>query len=72
MQKKLGRKYLVCVGDAENDISMLDGADYAYVPADAILKDRYENVCNCADGAIADVIYEKIPKILNLDLDKRG
>ena len=71
LQKRMGRSILVCVGDAENDISMLDGADYAYVPADAILKDRYENVCNCADGAIADVIYEKIPKILNLDLDKK-
>lgn len=71
LQKQMGRSILVCVGDAENDISMLDGADYAYVPADAILKDRYENVCNCADGAIADVIYEKIPNILNLDLDKK-
>ena len=29
LQKKLGRKYLVCVGDAENDLSMLEGADYA-------------------------------------------
>ena len=72
LQKELGRKLLVCVGDAENDIVMLDGADYAFVPADAILKDRYENVCRCADGAVADVIYEKIPNILNLTLDKRG
>ena len=72
LQQQLGRKILVCVGDAENDIVMLDGADYSYVPADAILKNRYENVCNCADGAVADVIYEKIPSILNLTLDKRG
>ena len=72
LQQRLGRKILVCVGDAENDVVMLDGADYAFVPADAILKDRYENVCKCGDGAVADVIYEKIPKILNLDLDKRG
>ncbi len=72
LQKQLGRKILVCAGDAENDVAMLDGADYAFVPADAILSDRYENVCNCADGAVADVIYEKIPRILNLDLDKRG
>ena len=71
LQKQMGRSILVCVGDAENDVPMLDGADYAYVPADAILKDRYETVCNCADGAVADVIYEKIPSILNLDLDKR-
>ena len=72
LQQMLGRKTLVCVGDAENDVVMLDGADFAFVPADAILKDRYENVCKCADGAVADVIYEKIPRILNLDLDKRG
>ena len=72
LQQQLGRKILVCVGDAENDIVMLDGADYSYVPADAILKKRYENVCDCADGAVADVIYEKIPGILNLTLDKRG
>ena len=72
LQQRMGRKTLVCVGDAENDVVMLDGADYAFVPADAILKDRYENVCKCGDGAVADVIYEKIPKILNLDLDKRG
>ena len=72
LQKELGRKLLGCVGDAENDIVMLDGADFAFVPSDAILKDRYENVCSCADGAVADVIYEKIPNILNLTLDKRG
>ena len=64
LQKQLGRKILVCAGDAENDIAMLDGADYSFVPADAILKDRYENVCKCADGAVADVIYKKIPEIL--------
>ena len=71
LQQELGRKILVCVGDAENDIVMLDEADYAFVPADAILKDRYEQVCPCAEGAVADVIYKKIPEILNLDLDKK-
>ena len=71
LQKQMGRKILVCVGDAENDVVMLDEADFAFVPADAILKNRYENVCKCAEGAVADVIYEKIPRILNLDLDKR-
>ena len=64
LQKELGKKILVCVGDAENDITMLDGADYAFCPADGIVADRYENVCNCADGAVADVIYEKIPGII--------
>lgn len=67
LQKKLGRKILVCVGDARNDISMLDGADYAYCPSDAELADRYENVCDCASGAVADVIYKKIPEILGIN-----
>ncbi len=66
LQQDLGKKILVCVGDAENDIPMLDGADYAYCPADGVVADRYETVCNCADGAVADVIYEKIPQILNI------
>ena len=64
LQQELGKRILVCVGDAENDINMLDGADYAYCPADGIVAERYETVCNCADGAVADVIYKKLPAIL--------
>ena len=64
LQNAMGRRILVCVGDAENDISMLDGADYAFCPADGVVADRYETVCNCAEGAVADVIYKKIPEIL--------
>ncbi len=64
LQKKMGRKILICVGDEGNDVAMLDGADYAFCPGDGMVADRYENVCPCAEGAIADVIYEKIPKIL--------
>lgn len=64
LQKELGRKILVCIGDAENDLSMLQAADYAFCPADGMLADRFCNVCPCADGAVADVIYEKIPEIL--------
>ncbi len=66
LQKRLGKKILVCVGDAENDVTMLDGADYAYCPADGVVAERYETVCDCADGAVADVIYKKIPKILGI------
>ena len=66
LQQDLGKKILVCVGDAENDVPMLDGADYAYCPADGVVADRYENVCNCAEGAVAEVIYEKIPEILKI------
>lgn len=64
LQQKLGRKLLVCVGDAENDLPMLRGADYAFSPADGVVADRFPNVCKCADGAVADVIYKKIPEIL--------
>ena len=64
LQQRLGRSILVCVGDAHNDIPMLEGADYAFVPADAALRDRFPNVCRCGYGAVADVIYEKIPEIL--------
>ena len=64
LQQRLGRKILVCVGDAHNDIPMLEGADYAFVPADAALRDRFPNVCKCADGAVAEVIYRELPKIV--------
>ena len=67
LQKKLGRGILVCVGDGENDVSMLNHADFAFCPGDAIVAKRYPNVCNCSDGAVADVIYKKIPEILGLD-----
>ena len=64
LQRELGKKILVCVGDAENDITMLDGADFAFCPSDGIVADRYETVCPCAEGAVADVIYKKLPRIL--------
>lgn len=64
LQRKMGRKILVCVGDADNDLSMMRDADYAFAPADAHIAAQFETVCNCADGAVADVIYEKIPDIL--------
>ena len=64
LQKQLGRKWLVCVGDAENDVAMLQHADFAYCPADGVIADRFETVCPCAEGAVADVIYKKIPEIL--------
>ncbi|MBQ3194608.1 MAG: HAD-IIB family hydrolase [Oscillospiraceae bacterium] len=64
LQQRLGRKILVCVGDAENDLPMMRDADYAFAPADGIIAKHFQTVCNCADGAVADVIYEKIPEIL--------
>ena len=70
LQEKLGRKILVCVGDGENDLSMLEAADFAFTPSDAIVAKRFANVCACAEGAVADVIYEKIPQIVKNGLDK--
>lgn len=64
LQAQLGRKILVCVGDAENDLPMLEGADYAFCPSDGTVADRFSNVCPCGEGAVADVIYNKIPEIL--------
>lgn len=72
LQKELGKKILVCAGDAENDIPMLEGADYAFCPADGVVASRFETVCNCAEGAIADIIYKKIPEILGFTLDITG
>ena len=66
LQKSLGKKYLVCIGDAENDVPMLLGADFAYCPADGVIADRFPNVCRCAEGSVADVIYKEIPKILDI------
>jgi len=64
LQAKLGKKILVCVGDAHNDLTMLEAADYAFCPSDGVVADRFPNVCPCGEGAVADVIYEKIPAIL--------
>ena len=64
LQQRLGRKILVCVGDGHNDTPMLEGADYAFVPSDAALRDRFPNVCPCGEGAVAEVIYKEIPKIV--------
>ena len=64
LKEAMGRKILVCVGDGENDVAMLEAADYAFCPADAIVRDRFPNVCPCGEGAVADVIYKKIPEIL--------
>lgn len=65
LQQRLGRKILVCVGDAENDLPMMRDADYAFAPADGIIAKHFQTVCPCAEGAVADVIYKKIPEILS-------
>ena len=67
LQQALGKKILVCVGDAENDLTMMEGADYSFCPADGVIARDFPNVCPCAEGAVADVIYEKIPAILQIN-----
>ncbi len=63
LQKELGKRWLVCVGDSDNDLSMLRGADFAWCPADGSLADQFPQVCPCGEGAVAEVIYEKLPEI---------
>lgn len=63
LQQELGRKILVCAGDARNDLSMLRDADYSYIPADATIS-GFETVCACAEGAVADIIEKKLEEIL--------
>ncbi len=65
LQAQLGRKILIGVGDANNDLPLLEGADFSFCPADASVADCFPNVCKCGDGAVADVIYNKIPEILS-------
>ena len=64
LQKKLGKKVLVCVGDEGNDVAMLQGADFAFCPSDGAVAADFPNVCPCSQGAVADVIYNELPKIL--------
>lgn len=64
LQSRLGRKILICVGDEENDRSMLEGADFAFSPGDSPMAKLFTPVCPCTEGAVADVIYNEIPKIL--------
>ena len=63
LKEMLGRKILVCIGDAENDRSMLEDADFAFCPADAAICNRYPNVCECSNGSVADLIYNVIPTL---------
>ena len=44
LQAQLNRSILVCVGDAENDLPMLEGADYAFCPSDGVVANRFPNV----------------------------
>lgn len=54
-----GRTKLVCVGDAPNDVGMLDEADEAYIAADgdvSLLDGRYHMAASSSEGTVASVI----------------
>ncbi|MBQ3356465.1 MAG: HAD hydrolase family protein [Oscillospiraceae bacterium] len=61
LAERFGRKILVCAGDAPNDISMLDEADFAFVPEDCdeALRDKpYRRAAPCGEGTVADAIAQ--------------
>ena len=64
LKAQLGKKILVCVGDGENDVPMLQDADFAFCPGDSVVADRFPPVCSCGEGAVAQVIRREIPKII--------
>ncbi|MDD3165012.1 MAG: HAD hydrolase family protein [Oscillospiraceae bacterium] len=60
LAKSLGRRTLVCVGDSPNDLSMLQAADRAFVPANAspaLLRAGFPLAADCGVGAVASVIH---------------
>ena len=66
LANQYGRQLLVCAGDAPNDISMLDEADFAFVPADrdeALRSRPYLEAAPCNEGTVADAI-EKLEALL--------
>ena len=61
LARQLGRKILVCVGDAPNDVPMLEEADYAFVPENGFESVRQMGFLDAAPsrkGAVADVIRQ--------------
>ncbi len=61
LAQKLGRSTLVCVGDAVNDLSMLQEADLAFVPhgCDSRIRDLgFREAASCEEGTVADVIRQ--------------
>lgn len=70
LARRLGRNTLVCVGDALNDVSMLEEADIAYVAGDGdvSLRDgRYRIAADSAQGTVASVIRDLEKRIAYCD-----
>ncbi len=64
LKQKLGKSILISIGDGMNDMPVLNAANYAFCPAGSIVSKWYRNVCSCSDGAVADLIYNELPKIV--------
>ena len=62
LQQRLGRKILVCMGDAENDISMLEGADWSFCPADGIVADL-----GCGTGELTLMLTQAGYDMIGID-----
>ncbi len=63
----LNRSVLVCVGDAPNDLSMLQEADLAYIPVDCdpeMLGRGFHMAAACDVGTIADVIEKLLKRLV--------
>ena len=62
LQKLLGRKVLAAIGDAPNDLAMLEKADICFVPAESILDkegllpEGAVLTVRCEEAAIADAV----------------
>ena len=64
LAQRLGRKILVCAGDATNDLSMLEEADLAFLAADGdarMFGRGFRIAAPCDEGTIADVIRQLEP-----------
>lgn len=60
LKVRTGSRVLICIGDHANDLPMLQAADRAFAPANAIEAVRTAPgvtvVCHCLDGAVAEVV----------------
>ncbi len=60
LARRLGRRVLICAGDAMNDVTMLREADLAFAPADCEQGVRDLGCCRmtrpCGEGAVAGAV----------------
>lgn len=59
LAERMGRPVLLCAGDAPNDLTMLEAADEAFIPATAdpgVRGRGFTEVCGCDEGAVAGVV----------------